>query len=265
MAKLLLIKLGGSLITDKGKDFTAKPSVIFRLAKEIKLARKNFSGQIIVAHGSGSFGHSVAARYQTKLGIINKRSLIGLPQVADAAIQINRVVMKELLEVGLPAVSFSPASFIFAKNRRLKKMGTLSLFHSLSLGFLPVLYGDIIFDQEQGFCIFSSETILGVLAKKARVMFDEIKVIYCGNTDGVYDSSGIKIPRITPKTYMKLRKYITGSEQTDVTGGMLHKVQESLTHTKNGVVTRIINGTRIGELKKAILGDESTGTVICRD
>jgi len=36
MKELTLIKLGGSLITDKGKPYTAEPQVIRRLAKEIK-------------------------------------------------------------------------------------------------------------------------------------------------------------------------------------------------------------------------------------
>lgn len=62
MKKLLLIKLGGSLITDKSRDYTARPQIISRLAREIKFARKTFDSDIIIAHGSGSFAHTPAAK-----------------------------------------------------------------------------------------------------------------------------------------------------------------------------------------------------------
>lgn len=265
MAKLLLIKLGGSLITDKSKEFTAKPDVILRLAKEIMSAKKSFAGKIILAHGSGSFGHSAASKFKTKDGMVNNSSVVGLPLVADAAIQINRIVMKQFVGAKMPAVSFSPASFLLAKNRHLKKAYTEPLFEALGLGFLPVLYGDIIFDQKQGFCIFSSETVLSILANESKSIFDDIKIVYCGNTDGVYDADGKTIPKITPKSFVNLKASITGSGQTDVTGGMLHKVEESLELSKKGIQTVIISGIHPGELKKAILGKKVRGTLISQD
>ncbi len=265
MSKLLLIKLGGSLITDKGRDFTAKPDVIRRLAKEIKFAQKRLPCKIIIAHGSGSFGHTVAAKYKTKDGLINDKSLTGLPLVADAAIQINRIVMKCFFEAKLPAVSFSPASIFLARKRLPKQVNTKTVFQSLKIGILPVLYGDVIFDQKCGFCIFSSETVLSILADEAKPSFVDIKIIYCGNTDGVYDQNGKTISEVTPKSFKNLKRFITGSKQTDVTGGMLHKVGESLSLAKKGIETNIINGTKPNELRKAILGNKTLGTLIRKD
>jgi len=108
MKELILIKLGGSLITDKSKPYSARNSVINRLAKEVKSALKTKKARIIIANGSGSFGHSAASIYKTQEGIINKNSLKGFSVVADAAIQINRIVINEFLKFGLPVVSFSP-------------------------------------------------------------------------------------------------------------------------------------------------------------
>ncbi len=265
MNKLLLVKLGGSLITDKGKDFTAKPQVITRLASEIKSAQESFPGKIIIAHGSGSFGHSVASKYRTKEGIVNKNSLLGLPLVADAAIQINRIVISNFLKAKLKAVSFSPASLFIANKGKLKYCNSRPVFEALKLGLLPVLYGDIIFDQVQGFCIFSSETVLSILAEEAKSDFNEVRIIYCGNTDGVYDPKEETIKEITQKTFREAKRFITGSDKTDVTGGMLHKVKESLSLARRGVETVIINGNRKSELKNAILGKETSGTLIRQD
>jgi isopentenyl phosphate kinase len=265
MAKLLLVKLGGSLITNKGKDFCARPRVISRLGKEIKLAKKNFPGKIIIAHGSGSFGHSVAAKFEIKDGFVNNKSLVGLPLVADAAIQINRIVMEQFLKLKLPVVSFAPASMVFSSNKKLRQINSKILYKALEIGMLPVLYGDVVFDEKQGFCIYSSEMMLSILAKEAQPNFSDIKIIYCGNTDGIYDSSGKTIPQITPRSFRKLKRFITGSDQTDVTGGMLHKAEESLVLAKKGVETNIVNGNRVGELKKAILGKKTLGTMMSPD
>jgi len=262
MSKLLLIKLGGSLITDKGKEFTAKPEVIVRLAQEILQSVPKFSGKIIIAHGSGSFGHTAAAKYNIRAGLVSPDSYEGLPIVADAAIQINRIVMQHFLASRLPAVSFSPASFILAHNGRPKKMHLAPIFFALEKNFLPVMYGDIVFDTHRGISIYSAETTLNILANKARHLFDDISVIYCGDTDGVYDQTGKTIPVVTKKSFVRQSKFITGSKNTDVTGGMLHKVKESLELAKKGIPTLIINGNRPGELKKAILSLKTKGTLV---
>ncbi len=265
MSKLLLIKLGGSLITHKSQGYTALPEVILRLAKEIKSAQKHLSDKIIIAHGSGSFGHQAAAKYQTRDGLINTKSFKGLPIVADAAIQINRHVIQGFLSAQVPVISFSPASFIHSQNRKPKSFFVDPIFHALKLGYLPITYGDIVFDRTHGFCIYSSETTLGHLARQLSPKFTNINIIYCGNTNGIYDQQGNTITTITPKTFNKISSSITGSNQIDVTGGMLHKVQQSLALAKLGWSTRIINGQQPNQLKHAMLGRSSIGTLICPD
>ncbi|MFN8459248.1 MAG: hypothetical protein U0401_32125 [Anaerolineae bacterium] len=57
MTELVLLKLGGSVITDKTKPFTARMDVIERLAQEINHALTDRGGdlQLIIGHGAGSF------------------------------------------------------------------------------------------------------------------------------------------------------------------------------------------------------------------
>ena len=62
---LILLKLGGSLITDKTKPYTANIPVIKRLAREIHEAREEKDINLIVGHGGGSFPHVSAKKYQT--------------------------------------------------------------------------------------------------------------------------------------------------------------------------------------------------------
>jgi isopentenyl phosphate kinase len=262
MKSLILIKLGGSIITDKSKPFYAREEVIRRLAREIEEAQVKLpiDTKIIIGHGSGSFGHTVAAKYQTQKGLINKDSVKGLSLVADAAIKINRIVVKNFLREGLPVFSFAPASFILSDNFKEKEVFLQPLIESLERGLLPVIYGDVVLDIKSGCAIFSSEKTLDLIAQNLSKKFRQIKVIYCGDTDGVYDNYGKTIPQITPQNYQEVKKWIGASGKTDVTGGMLHKVEESLSLAKKfKIESLILSGNKAGNLKKSILGKLERG------
>jgi isopentenyl phosphate kinase len=263
MLELTLIKLGGSLITDKAKPFTARKALMGRIADELKSIKRIYKGQIIIGHGSGSFAHTPAAKYQTQKGIINSNSLKGFPLVADAARLINEITIDIFLKKGLPVLSFSPLSFIYTKKEKSASFLVDPIKKALSLGFVPVIYGDVIMDENMGFCIYSGEKTINLLAKALKKDYKKISIIYCGETNGVYDGFGKTIAKITPKNYKDYKSSIKGAKETDVTGGMVHKVEESLLIAKSlGIQTLIINGKIKGEIKRAMLGKKIKGTRI---
>ena len=64
------IKFGGSVITDKAGREAADLALITRLAAEVAAARAaDPQLQLLVSHGSGSFGHHYAARYGIHRGL----------------------------------------------------------------------------------------------------------------------------------------------------------------------------------------------------
>ncbi len=115
MKKIILIKLGGSLITDKNNPFTANIEVIERLASEIKQIIDEDKYRLIVGHGGGSFPHVPAKLYQTQKGFINDKSPYGMGLVQDSASQLNRIVIKKFLENQIRAFSINPSSSLVAK------------------------------------------------------------------------------------------------------------------------------------------------------
>jgi len=261
--KLILIKLGGSVITDKSKPFTARIDVIKRLVGEIKQAGKVYRGKIIIGHGSGSFGHTVAAKYKTQEGMVNKDSIKGFSLTADAAIKINRIVVRECLNQDLPVVSFSPLSFIYSKDGKPLIVLTSQIEKALKIGLLPVIYGDVIMDEATGFCIYSGEKILDLLAIKLLEHYKIDKIIMVGDTDGVWDKKGKTIVKITSQNFSGIKKSLSGSRDADVTGGMLHKVKEAVNLAKEeNISTVIINGNEKGNLVKAIVGKSVISTTI---
>lgn len=267
MKNLILIKLGGSVITDKSKEFTARSKNIKKLAGEVKRAKKVFKGSIIIGHGAGSFAHTPAAKYQTKKGFINKGSinkkgLMGMSIVEDAARQLNAIVIKEFLSESLPVFPFSPASFMVSDIKGGVKSHIDAVKNALRVGAIPVVYGDVIMDKTRGCTIFSTEKILSVLAEDLKKDY-RIRVIFVTDVDGVYDRDGKTIPVITSSNFDQLKTSIAGAKNTDVTGGMLHKVEESLKLAKDlEIRTLIVNGTRDGELEKSILGEKTEGTLV---
>ncbi|MBN1169222.1 isopentenyl phosphate kinase family protein [Candidatus Woesebacteria bacterium] len=263
MKKIIIIKLGGSVITDKSKPFTARKRVIQRLAKEIISAHKKYKGNILISHGSGSFGHTIASKYETHKGLVHKDSLKGAVLTSDAATEIDRIVMNHLLKAGLMVKSFAPSSFIIANDGELQKIFSGPIIQALMTGVTPVIYGDVIMDTKNGFCIFSAEKIIEALMKDLSKVLKVQKIIFCTDTDGVYDSNKNTIKKITSKNIKKYDKEIGGSVGTDVTGGMIHKVKQSLVLGKKyGVRTLIVNGNKSGNLEKAIIGEKTTDTVI---
>lgn len=262
MKKLVLIKLGGSLITDKSRPFVSRPRVIRRLVKEIIEAKKKSGKLMVVGHGGGSYPHVPAARYRTGEGMVNGRSAWGMAKVQDAAARLNRRIVKAFLKAGEKAMSFSPSGLMIAKGGRIEQSFLMSLEKALKWGILPVVYGDAAFDLEKGCCILSTELVLNELAGRWGTEMTVERTVYAGITEGVYNDKGETVKEITPDNFLQIEKSLGGSAGIDVTGGMSHKVKEALAGAKTSKEILIINGLKPGNLKKAILGEKVKGTRI---
>lgn len=257
MKTVTLIKLGGSVITDKDTPYKARADIIRRLVKEIK---RSGVKSLVLAHGSGSFGHISALKYGGKKGY---KSLWGIAKVARDAMEINRIVMDIFIDGGLPAVSLRPMSMILASEGKLKKDLFEIVEETLSQGLIPVVYGDVIWDKEWRSTIYSGETTLNkigiYLFKKG---YKIARVIQVGETDGVYDSNNKTISLINKNNWTKIKKYLFKSKGADVTGGMRHKIESALDIAKMGVDTLLMNGNKVNELSNAILGKPVKGTFV---
>lgn len=262
MKPIILVKIGGSLITDKTKEKSIREKALDTICEEIKKASK-LNKTLIIGHGAGSFAHFPAQKYQTHKGILNKDSYKGICEVADVACQLNRIVVRKLLNIDVNAISISPFSFITAKNHNLNSIHTDSLELALKNNLLPIVYGDQILDTKIGCTIFSTEQVLGFLGIHLKNKGYEIEqIIHCGETNGVYDEFGKTITLINSSNFDSYQKVLTGSSGVDVTGGMIHKVEETLLLAKQGIPGLIIDGIEHGSLSKAVKGEKVVGTKI---
>ena len=264
MKNLILVKLGGSLITDKTKPFTPRLNVIKRLAREIREAGKKKNIKLIVGHGGGSFPHKPAKDYRTSEGIINKESYKGISLLQEAAARLNRIIVKSLIETGLNAISVQPSAGLIAKGGRIKEWFLEPIKEIVKNNLLPIPYGDVAFDVKKGCCIISTEEILNYLAKQ----LNSKRIILAGIVDGIFTADPQKnpnaklIPEINSKNYKIVKKYLAGSAGIDVTGGMLHRFERMWELAKMGAEIEIINGEKKDNLKRSLLGEKKLGTII---
>lgn len=242
---LVMIKLGGSLLTDKDNESTANHLQVRRSLKQIRALVKAGSGRLILGHGVGSFAHIPAAKYQTARGIINKESRLGAGITKERVLAIHQLVLTAGLKLGLPLFSLSPGSFLSREEGSAKTYLT-PLLNCLKFKLLPLLYGDVITDNLQGFGIYSTEKSFEIVAQAlSRLGFEKIKLIHLGITKGVYDKAGKTILRLTRDNYAQYFEAVGESQSIDVTGGMKLKVETALRMAEFGVETYIVDGQTV--------------------
>ncbi len=261
---LVFLKLGGSLITDKRVENSFRENVAARVAAEVSSAIQQAEAlQLLIGHGSGSFGHVVAKRFQTMQGVHTSEEWRGFAQVATVAAELNYLMARTLQAAGVPVWRFQPSASALSRDGILVEMAYAPISHALSHGLIPLVYGDVALDDRRGGTIVSTETVFFYLARQLPVN----QIFLLGEVDGVYDEHGMVIPRITPATLSAVEQALGGSSGTDVTGGMETKVRDmlALTQTVPNLSIRIFNGNTPGLIEAALLGQEQPGTLICAD
>lgn len=256
---MIILKLGGSLLTDKAKKFSIRRKVLRRVASEIKAAGK----RVIIVHGGGSFGHPLASKYRLSEGFREKSQLEGIALTRAAMGKLNQIVVEALVKSGISAVSVQPSASVICSGGRIKSFDTSAVKRFVSLGITPVLYGDVVLDTRQKFCILSGDQIVSHLAE----IFKPERVIFAVDVDGIFDKNPKKyrdaklVREINRSNY---RKILAGSEASkgDVTGGIRGKILELFNLAGKGHRCYIVNALEAGRLKKTLLGAGVIGTVV---
>ncbi|MFN3742174.1 MAG: isopentenyl phosphate kinase [Anaerolineales bacterium] len=232
---LVFLKLGGSLITEKTKPYTARLEQIDALARVLAQILTTMPDlALLIGHGSGSFGHQAAQEEGTRAGLsanasaeTQERYWRGFVEVAYQAARLHRLVIDALHRAGVPAISFPPSA-ILHRTRSGKLQCSIAPVHlALEAGLVPVVYGDVLFDARQGGGIVSTEEVFEALALPLRPQ----RILLAGLEDGVWADFPHRtrlISEIDAKGFEQLRSSLGGAEGIDVTGGMLAKVEGML-------------------------------------
>lgn len=243
---MILIKLGGSIITHKQKPLIANVSSIKRIASHLRKIKESF----VVVHGGGSYGHYWSVKYDMHTKP-DKYSIKGVAVVKNSMIQLNKLILDSFLESDLRPYCLPPSDFIFRDKPIVKKV--IEIPKIAKTGLVPVSYGDVMWFGKNKFYILSGDRIMGILAKILKPRL----AIFVTNVDGVY-------------TDMRTRTLIreVGRERPtisyvkrDVTGGMNRKVKEAMTISREGMNVFFVNGNKPERIVNAINGKGFEGTL----
>jgi isopentenyl phosphate kinase len=254
--KPFFLKLGGSLITDKTRPHTPRTSKLEELAAQIMSARQiQPDMKLLVGHGSGSFGHAEANKYQTRRSVRDPEGWRGFSEVWFAASALNRLVMEALHKAGLQAMAFPPSACVTTLDGQVAAWDISPILSALDKGIVPVVYGDVVFDTVRGGTILSTEDLFGYLAHALKPQ----RILLAGLESGVwadFPTCSRFIAEITPGNIGEQAQSLGGSAGTDVTGGMDSKVHQMLELVQEipSLDVLIFSGEAPGNIHKALLG-----------
>ena len=135
-----IIKLGGSVITDKSSYREIRKEKLSEICKQLLNSSKPF----ILIHGAGSFGHIIAEKHSINDGFKDKNQLDGLTKIRQDMTFLTQEVVACLIENNIKAMSFQTSALAFMKGAEVLYFLD-PIEKSLNLGICPVLSGDILF------------------------------------------------------------------------------------------------------------------------
>lgn len=219
-----VLKLGGSVVTDKDRAETVDGDSLERAADAIadsSPTASNADTGLVVVHGGGSFGHPRAEAH----GVTTTEGTDDAGAVTDvhaAMTALNGFVRQALLDRGVEALPVYPLSVGARDQDGELTLPTASVETMVDVGFVPVVQGDMVAHAERGATVVSGDELVAELARR----LDADRVGLCSTVPGVLDGEGRVVDRID--SLDDVESVLGGSEATDVTGGMRGKVKTLL-------------------------------------
>src|SRR3990170_505957 len=253
---MILVKLGGSVLTDKARLRVARKAAIARLAKELAGAPES----LFVVHGAGSFGHILARRHRLGDAFLGKDQLAAGARVQRDVKFLDGLVLDALLEADLSPVSLPPSALLAMDDGRIASFDWKIFRDYMVMGLTPVTFGDVVRDRTRGLAICSGDVLMLELAKA----FRPTRAVFVADVDGLFTAD--------PKRRRDVRLLesvrasdLDGIDFTpagipDVTGSIEGKVRRMLPVASHAGEAMIVNGNVKNRVRDAVRGRPVAGT-----
>jgi isopentenyl phosphate kinase len=152
-------------------------------------------------------------------------------------------------------------SFLTLRGGNVSKWFLGPVSAALRLGLIPLIHGDIAFDETRGCSVVSADRIASLLGERLQIP----RVLFGCDVDGLYDanpktsSKARLVSEVNRGNYSELLKGLRNTSG-DVTGGMRGKALEALRLAKHGCECYIFNLTEPSNLGNLLRGSQSIGT-----
>ncbi len=241
-----VVKLGGSVLTDKRRPFSLRLGVVERLAAELAAARGRLAGLVL---GGGSFGHYTARVALEEAG--GPGEVLGL--VSAAMMELALAVVDVLHSKGLYTLVLPPHAFCRPRGLR-PGCDWAAARAARNVGAVPLTYGDA-YPCSRGACIVSGDELLLEMA----CALGASEAVYVTDVDGLIVGGRL----VEEVGVDELAALAAGgrSEGYDVTGGFARKLEALRQNLCPGLRSVwIVNGLKPGRLQRLLEGDRVTAT-----
>lgn len=252
----VLIKLGGSVLTDKRKLRTYRAAPAEALAKALARVEE----PLVLVHGAGSFGHILAKRHAIHEGFSSEAQLHAIAEIQRDVRDLNLRLLSVLLRVGIRAVSIPPAACCRFRSRKVVAFDPRLFEEALELQLTPVTFGDVVPDEALRFSICSGDLLMERLAEHFRPRL----AVFCADVDGVFTEDPARSPKAKLLDKIDLRSIpaIAASAPAvpDITGSLGGKLEQMARIAHHVHECLILNGLKPERLLRAVRGQAVRAT-----
>jgi isopentenyl phosphate kinase len=257
---MLLVKLGGSVLTDKTRLRTPRRAAIRRLALELATVRQS----LLVVHGAGSYGHILARRHKLNQGGVSVSKRIAASRVQQDVKELDGLVVNAFLSAGIPAIPIAPSTVLTLNDGTVATVDLTPFLEFSSMGFTPVTFGDIVRDLRRGIAVCSGDVMMLELARA----FRPERAVFATDVDGLFTADPKRrrdaelLETARPEDLDRIA--FSSASRTDVTGSIEGKVRWMFEIADHVGECLIVNGNVKNRVRDALRGRRVTGTRVVR-
>lgn len=236
---LYVVKLGGSITTIKNGNYELNYENLKNIAEVLSKSKLLSNSKIILVFGGGSFGNVAPIEYNI-LSKCNKDTyLVNISKMTTVMFSMLTDITNVFIEYGIPVYPFQCSAIVRQKINLKYEINIESILLALKQNYIPIISGDLVFNRENDFTIFSSDNIPFLISE----VFPVKHVLYYTDVDGLYSNLIDKkiIPLIKLGDFEAIKNLAGPSSNQDVTGGMAHKIIQIENLLKNNVTSEILS------------------------
>lgn len=259
---LLVLKLGGSLLTDKTTPYKLNKEVIESIVIEIKECLDlGLIESLVIVHGVGSFGHPPVLKYNLHRGFKDKDQLISMSKTQQIVNELRKTIADVFIDKNVPINLMHASSMVVGNKMVINDFTSEAIEGFLSLGMVPLIGGDMMYDTNMGFSVCGGDQIAVVLSR----LLEAKSLMFATDVAGVYNHD----PRSNPNAQLlkkldandldQLLMKLDETSKTDASGKMRGKLLSVATVTdliKEGLKVAIFSMKEKDTLKKYLKGEE---------
>lgn len=260
MKPLYVLKIGGSIITEKDEVHYSKvrTELLQEIFTNLRAPLLHGDFRLILISGAGGHLHHLAHTHALKTGLTGERAqTIGALQTRAACQRLAADIADIALAADIPLCTVQAGAVVEQTQNKISSMHIRSIENALKQDMVPLLGGDIVFDEAFGMSICSGDSTGSQLCSQLPVA----KLFFATDVDGVCTTDPKRDPDATLITdvcvsdVQKNYQLESSGHAHDTTDGLRGKVQafeKLFTQTSTLKEVHIFNGLESGNYTKAL-------------